>query len=52
MLTEILKKVLPLIINIAQVAFVEGCQMLDAILVASKAVGALEKGEEERIFFG
>lgn len=39
MLVKRLKKVLPLIIDNTQAAFVEGRQILDAILAATKAMG-------------
>lgn len=38
-LAERLKKVLPLLIDNSQAAFVEGCHILDAVLVAFETVG-------------
>lgn len=42
-----LKKVLPLIIHDSQAAFVEGHQILDAILVASETVGHWKKEKKK-----
>lgn len=41
-LAERLKKVLPMIIHDAQSAFIEGHQIIDAILIASEAIGDWE----------